>query len=77
MYAKPATLEKSAKIVPRDILARIAQSVRLDGGHGRIHLYSSVNPFLPTTIVTFATSAHLTILVTTVHDVPMATTYHK
>jgi len=77
IYAKPAMLEKCAKIVPRDILARIVQCVLLDGGHGQIHLYYSMNPFLPTTIVIFATSVHLTILVTIVHDVPMATTYHK
>jgi len=75
--AKQDMLEKNVKIVPKDILAKIAQFARLDGGHGSIHLYCSVNPFLPTTIVTFATSACPTILVTIVHDVPTAMTYPR
>jgi ribosomal protein S28E/S33 len=76
-YARLAMLVKTAKIVPRAILARIVQSVLLGGNPGFINPLYFRTPFQPMMVGIFVMNVFQTILGTIVHDAHMVTMYHK
>ena len=76
-YVRLVMLVKTAKIVPRAILARIVQSVLLGGNPGFINPLYFRTPFQPMMVGIFVMNVFQTILGTIVPDAHMVTMYRK